>query len=103
MRYPLGMTFFETIDDVDEWLRPMGWQAFWVAVAPLELFHAEDRAHCDGVVADGVSTYAKALTVLKTLARQRLTEELDLAPRSTCPRPDLSVVSGPDHRPRSDV
>ncbi|MEM6758177.1 MAG: hypothetical protein AAF601_01725 [Pseudomonadota bacterium] len=87
------MQSFETIDDVREWLAPLGYDAFWYAVAPHSLFSDGDRAHCDRTVADGIATYETVLEVVKAIARIALTERHGLRYRSCLPpKVELAVV-----------
>jgi hypothetical protein len=52
------------LTDVDEWLDPMDYIAFWEAIAPYNILSIADRDHCDGLIADGK---VKADTILKGL------------------------------------
>jgi hypothetical protein len=58
------MVAFEDLTDVDEWLDPMDYIAFWEAIAPYNILSIADRDHCDGLIADGK---VKADTILKGL------------------------------------
>lgn len=87
------MTRFESVEDVTEWLAPMGYDAFWHAVAPLNLFSESERAHCDRTIADGVSPYDTVLSVMKGIVRMELTERYGLKYRlCIAPTPRLTVV-----------
>ena len=47
------MVVFQDIQDVEEWLAPLDWIAFWEAIAPYRL-GMDDREHCDGLIAGGM-------------------------------------------------
>lgn len=72
------MRRFETVDDLREWLEPMGYETFWRAVIALGLFNEADRAHCDRTIADGIADYTKVLTVMKGFARYHAAEDWGL-------------------------
>ena len=59
------MVFFEDLTDVEEWLDPMGYIAFWEAIAPYRILCIADRDHCDGLISDGK---VPANTILTGLA-----------------------------------
>jgi hypothetical protein len=91
--YPEDMQRFETIDDLRAWLEPMGYEAFWSAIAPYEIFAGGDQAHCDRTIANGIAPYETVVEVLKAMARIALTERYDLTYRSCLPlTPALTVV-----------
>jgi hypothetical protein len=61
------MVVFQDIQDVEEWLKPLDYLAFWKAVAPYHLV-LQDRDHCDGQIACGIVGAELVLEVLKILA-----------------------------------
>lgn len=79
------MIAFEDIDDVQEWLEPFGYDAFWEAVAPWNVFDAMDRAHFDKVLAHGVTDLETMLICLKAEVRIALTDRLGLKDRVYMP------------------
>jgi len=68
------------LKDVEEWLEPLDYEAFWDAVAPYDLT-LQDREHCDGLIAGGKVDQALILSVLKGLAVTELRVALGLKPR----------------------
>jgi len=72
---------FEDIQDVEDWLEPLGYEAFWQAVEPWSVFAADDRAHFDDVLARNVTDMDTMLTCLKAEVRIFLTERLNLKRR----------------------
>jgi hypothetical protein len=87
------MTDFDSVEDVTEWLKPLGYAAFWHAVGPLQLFGAGEQAHCDQTIAEGIAPFETVLTVLKSIARIELTERHGLSHRGTMrPEPQLALV-----------
>lgn len=78
------MVVFEDVDDVRGWLAPMGYIAFWEAVAPYGLM-LQDRDDCDGLIASGKVDQALILDVLKSMARRELTAKFGLKERVTLP------------------
>ncbi|MEM7530453.1 MAG: hypothetical protein AAF416_22940 [Pseudomonadota bacterium] len=75
------MIAFEDIDDVEAWLAPLDYDAFWDAIAPWAVFDREDRAHFDGVIARGVTSEETVLTCLKAAVRLELTARFGLKDR----------------------
>lgn len=86
------MIAFEDIDDVQEWLEPLGYAEFWEAVAPWGLFDPSDRAHFDRVLAEGVTDLETMLICLKVEARMALTERFGLKDRVYTP-PDAKYLT----------
>lgn len=86
------MIAFEDIDDVQEWLEPLDYRAFWDAVAPWNLFDAADREHFDKVLADGVTDLETMLICLKAEVRMALTERFGLKDRIYTP-PDAKYLT----------
>ncbi|WP_299825296.1 hypothetical protein [uncultured Roseobacter sp.] len=88
------MIVFETFEDVEAWLEPLGYDAFWDAILPTGALGPEDRAHCDQTLADGVSDMDTVARVVKRMALFELVAQHDLPFR--CDKPhvaDLRVVS----------
>ena len=84
----LGQTFrmqcFNDSDDLGEWLDPLGYEAFWEAVAPFAL-RLQSRRSCDEQIAAGIVEEDTVLIVLKSMARLELAERLRLRPRDRTP------------------
>ncbi|KAA3516960.1 hypothetical protein GOZ96_12365 [Agrobacterium vitis] len=62
------MVGFRYIQDVEEWLKPLDYIAFWEAVTPYG-FVLLDRDHYDGLIAGGKVDAALVLHGLKILAK----------------------------------
>jgi len=77
------MRDFEHVQDVEEWLEPMNWDEFFVKLCPYGV-DAEIRADCEISVANGGSQ-ATVLSVIKSLMRIELTNELGLKRRPITP------------------
>ncbi|WP_421929759.1 hypothetical protein [Neoaquamicrobium sediminum] len=75
---------FEDIQDVEEWLAPLDYIAFWEAIAPYRL-GLDDREFCDGLIAGGKMTQEKLLDTLKALTVMELRIRLGLKVRVTVP------------------
>ncbi len=75
------MVVFEDLTDVDEWLDPLDYIAFWEAVAPWSLFSIVERNHCDGLIAGGKVAQVTILKGLKYIARDGLRDKLSLQHR----------------------
>lgn len=78
------MVVFEDIQDVEEWLAPLDYIAFWEAIAPYRL-GLDDREFCDGLIAGGKMTQEKLLDTLKALTVMELRIRLGLKVRVTVP------------------
>lgn len=78
------MVVFQDIQDVEEWLEPLDYIAFWDAIAPYKL-GVDDREHCDGLIAGGISTTEKLLPVLKFMAMMELRIMFNLRHRIRIP------------------
>lgn len=78
------MVAFRYIQDVEDWLEPLDYIAFWEAVAPYGL-DLLDRDHCDGLIAGGKADTALVLGGLKFLAVMDLQARLGLRHRITVP------------------
>lgn len=78
------MREFRYIDDIEDWLRPMDYQGFWAAIAPLD-FVPQPKEHCDEQIASGVVTEECVLDVIKDITRRELQEQLGLDWRPVTP------------------
>ena len=78
------MVVFQDIEDVSEWLDPLGYIDFWNAVAPYRLT-LQDRDFCDAQIASGEVAQPLVLSVLKSLARIELTGMFALKRREILP------------------
>ena len=74
------MVIFQDIQDVEEWLEPLDYIAFWDAVSPYYLT-LQDRDHCDGLIVGGDVSAETILKVLKGLAVMELRVAFDLKDR----------------------
>ena len=77
------MRYFDYVQDLEDWLEPMGYDEFWVKLAPFGV-DSEMRANCDLGIARGGSP-EKMLATIKSLTRIALTKELDLKRRPITP------------------
>ncbi|MCA1241456.1 hypothetical protein LC092_03285 [Stappia stellulata] len=75
------MRDFDDVEDVIEWLEPLGYLQFWDAIAPYGI-DLPDRDHCDEEIMRGVDTTEEMLTFLKGLTRVELTQRYRLKRRS---------------------
>lgn len=71
---------FNDMEDVEEWLAPLDYAAFWNAAEGLEL-ELEPKESCDAQIARGSIDEATVLHVLKGLARLELVERFRLRAR----------------------
>lgn len=78
------MRNFKYINDVQDWLEPMDYQGFWVAIAPYDLV-VQPRWHCDQQIADGAADQATVLAVVKDMARIELVQREGLQRRPITP------------------
>ena len=84
---------FETYEDVEAWLAPMGYEAFWDAIMATGLYRPEDQAHCDRTLAQGVADMETVMSVTKRLALTRLVEQFDLPFRcDVATKPALTLI-----------
>lgn len=72
------MIDFQTFEDVEEWLAPMGFEAFWDAMRTIGLYGPEDQAHCDRTLAQGVADMETVMCVTKRMALHALVAQFDL-------------------------
>ncbi|WP_415402433.1 hypothetical protein [Tateyamaria sp. SN3-11] len=88
------MRRFETYEDVEDWLAPMGYAAFWDAIIPMGLYDASDRGHCDRTLATGVADMDTVMTVTKMFALEALVRQFDLPFRcDLATAPELTVIA----------
>lgn len=78
------MVIFEDIQDVEEWLEPLDYIAFWDAIAPYHLT-LQGRDHCDGLIASGKVGAGLILSGLKGFAVMELRVAFDLKDRIYTP------------------
>jgi hypothetical protein len=62
------MVIFEDLTDVDAFLEPLDYVAFWKAMAPYGVFSIAERDHCDELIASGKVPQATILKGLKHVA-----------------------------------
>lgn len=86
------MVVFEDIQDVEEWLEPHDYIAFWEAIAPYRL-GLDDREFCDGLIAGGKMTQEKLLDTLKALTVMELSARHALKDRVTIPQSAQYLMS----------
>lgn len=79
------MIFFEDIEDVQEWLDPLSYVAFWEATQMWAIFTDKDRAHCDQTISDEIAPQDTVLACMKAIARMELIRRFDLGPRALEP------------------
>jgi hypothetical protein len=89
------MMVFADREDVQEWLAPFDYVAFWKAMEPYSLT-LQDRDHCDGLIARGTLTQDVILEGLKYMADLELARAFGLSHRTYHPtdptrQPDASV------------
>ncbi|MEM7210772.1 MAG: hypothetical protein AAF479_02600 [Pseudomonadota bacterium] len=75
------MIAFEDIQDIEEWLAPIGYVALWEATAPWDVFTEDDRDRCDGLIARGKIAQDEILFGLKAMVRLELTARFGLKDR----------------------
>ncbi|WP_152612923.1 hypothetical protein [Tateyamaria sp. ANG-S1] len=75
------MVVFQDIQDVEEWLEPLDYIAFWEAVAPYGVFSIADRDHCDGLISGGTVVQDLILECIKAMARNSLRDGFGLKHR----------------------
>lgn len=75
---------FRYVDDIEDWLEPMDYQGFWVAVAPYDLI-IQPRDHCDQQIASGVVDEATVLYCIKHMAVQELAQKWGLEDKPVAP------------------
>ena len=75
---------FRYLDEVEDWLAPMDYAGFWVAIAPLDLA-LTPKPHCDGQIGHGEIDEATVLYCLKAMARDALGERHGLGWKPATP------------------
>lgn len=75
------MFVFRDIEEVEEWLDPLGYTAFWEAITPWDVLSGAARAHCDATIARGITSETTVLKCMKALVRLELTQCLGLSAR----------------------
>ena len=75
---------FKYINDIEDWLKPLDYQAFWEEVGPYNLT-LQPRDHCDREIASGLVTEQVVLDVLKIMVRIELGRILGLERRAELP------------------
>lgn len=83
------MQEFKTIEDIEEWLEPMNYEEFWIAIKPHCLV-IPPRAMCDADIAAGAA-FDDVKIGLKIMACHLLTKRHKLRRRPVGPM--LRVVS----------
>ena len=78
------MKTFDDQEDVEEWLAPLSYEAFWNEIDPFDL-DIEGRQSCDAQIASGSIDEATVLTVLKGMARLEMIALYGLKPRDRMP------------------
>ncbi|MCR5858264.1 hypothetical protein [Mesorhizobium sp. J428] len=74
------MRWFEHREDVEEWLRPLGYDAFWREIERYAVT-LEAKVSCDMQIESGSIDEETVLTALKALAVVDLVERYELARR----------------------
>ncbi len=72
------------IDDIEDWLEPLDYDAFWEEVADYGL-DLPKRSHCDAQIAAGLVPKTMVLRVLKVMVRVELGSLLELQRRAGLP------------------
>ena len=78
------MNNFKYVEDVEDWLKPMDYQGFWVAVAPYNLV-LQRREHCDNQIANGEIDLETVIYVLKHMAQTEISQNLGLERKPITP------------------
>lgn len=92
------MQDFETFEDVEAWLEPLGYDAFWSAMLDMGIYGFEDRVHCDKTLATGIADMDTVMSVTKRMALFGLVEQYDLPFRCDVMdaqqrrKPDLTII-----------
>ena len=75
---------FGSVDDIEDWLEPLDYEAFWEEVAGYGL-DLPKRSHCDAQIAAGLVPKTMVLRVLKVMVRLELGSLLELQRRAELP------------------
>ena len=87
------MDSFETYEDVEDWLAPMGFDAFWAAMLKIGLYGPGDRDHCRAALAKGHADMETVMGVTKRMALMHLVDQFNLPFRCELPaRVELAVI-----------
>lgn len=78
------MKNFKYVEDVEDWLKPMDYQGFWVAVAPYNLV-LQRREHCDSQITSGEIDLETVIYVLKHMAQTEISQNLGLERKPITP------------------
>ena len=73
-----------SIDDIEDWLELLDYDAFWEEVAAYGL-DLPTRSHCDAQIAAGLVPKTMVLRVLKVMVRVELGSVLELQRRAELP------------------
>lgn len=79
------MVDFRYVDDVRNFLKPLGYASFWDAMAPYGIFDAADRAHAERLLVKEAVPMASLMTCLKNIARLELEARYNLPERTPEP------------------
>jgi len=75
---------FNDWQDVEEWLEPLDYEAFWREIAAFQP-EIQSRESCDEQIAAGIVDEATVLEVLKRFVWLELIERYSLRPRDRMP------------------
>ncbi len=78
------MRYFDDMEDVEEWLEPLDWDAYWREVSTFDLA-IQSRESCEELVANGTLDRSELLGVLKAFVRLEVIALQDLKPRDVMP------------------
>lgn len=76
------MVIFEWMQDVEEWLEPLGYDEFWREIKRYSIYPA-DKEQCDMMIVFGEVTEEELLGLLKCIARVELCRILGLKYRQS--------------------
>ena len=80
------MKHFSDVQDLREWLEPMGYEEFWNAIAPFKITNIIPREISDHDLRNGNSDLETILYGLKGMAENELTIRLNLDHRIEAPQ-----------------
>lgn len=72
------MVVFRDFEDVEEWLKPLDYIAFWEAIAPYTVLSLDVREHCDGLIVSGTVESDLILKTLKGSVANEIARRFDL-------------------------
>ena len=84
------MIRFKHVEDIEEWLGPMGYSDFWIDVSAFEV-HLPYKEYCDDKIVSGQVEKDVMLGGLKYLASTQIASRLKLE-RRPMQMPDHSAV-----------